>query len=89
MATVTFTDNLQRHVSIPPMQVQAATVKQALDRVFEKHKIARAYVLDEHGAVRYHMVVFVDGVQIKDRETLRDKLKPDSEVYVMQALSGG
>jgi hypothetical protein len=35
------------------------------------------------------MMVFVDGQQIGDRERLSDPVRPASEIYVMQALSGG
>jgi len=45
--------------------------------------------LDEHGAVRKHMVIFIDGTMIRDRMTLTDPVTPSSEIYVMQALSGG
>jgi hypothetical protein len=46
-------------------------------------------VLDDQGAVRAHMVVFVDGHQIRDRRHLSDPVSPDGEIYVAQALSGG
>jgi hypothetical protein len=46
-------------------------------------------VLDDNGAVRKHMVIFVDGVQIADRAHLSDQVAPAGQVYVMQALSGG
>jgi hypothetical protein len=39
--------------------------------------------------VRRHVVVFVDGSAIQDRVGLSDAVRPDSEIYVMQALSGG
>jgi len=86
---VVFTPNLQRHVRCPPCQVAGATVAEALAAVFAEHPAARGYVLDEHGAVRKHMVVFVDGAQIHDRSQLSDPVGPGGEVYVMQALSGG
>jgi hypothetical protein len=35
------------------------------------------------------MLVFVDGQQIGDRDRLSDAVRPTSEIYVMQALSGG
>jgi len=35
------------------------------------------------------MIVFVNGVMIRDRQTLSDSVASDAEVYVMQALSGG
>jgi hypothetical protein len=33
--------------------------------------------------------VFVDGEPVLDRSTLSDPVAADSEIYVMQALSGG
>lgn len=89
MPRVAFTANIQRHVSCPEMEVSGATVREALEQVFSAVPPARAYVLDEHGAVRPHMVIFVDGRQIRDRTGLSDPVPPDAEVHVMQALSGG
>jgi hypothetical protein len=89
MPTVTFTPNIQRHVSCPPSGVDGQTVRQALEAVFERNPQARGYVLDDQGAVRPHMVVFVDGRQIRDRQNLTDRVQPDAEIYIAQALSGG
>ena len=65
------------------------SVREVLDAVFASNERARGYVLDEHGAVRKHMVIFIDGTMIRDRITLADPVVPSSEIYVMQALSGG
>ena len=89
MARVVFTANLQRHVPCPPTTVSGSTVREALAEVFDVTPRLRGYVVDERGALRKHMAVFVDGELIKDRSRLSDPLAPDSEVYVMQALSGG
>lgn len=89
MPTVSFTENIQRHVACPPGNVSGETVREALDAVFSGNEGARGYVLDDRGAVRKHMVVFVDGSPIVDRETLTDRVGETSEVFVMQALSGG
>ena len=89
MPKVVFTPNVQVHVQVPPTDVAGTTVREALDAVFATHERARLYVLDEGGAVRRHMVIFVNGEQISDRETLSDPVPADGEVYVMQALSGG
>ena len=89
MATITFTPNIQRHVSCPPVQVTGDTVRSVLDAVFRGNPQAKAYVLDEQGAVRPHMVVFVDGRQIRDRRHLSDPVTSNAEIYVAQALSGG
>lgn len=89
MPHVVFTENIQRHVSCPPVDVAGSTVREVLDAVFSMNERARGYVLDEHGAIRKHMIVFINGSMIRDRITLSDPVLPESEVYVMQALSGG
>jgi hypothetical protein len=90
MARVVFTGNLQRHVASPPADdVPGSTVREVLEAAFAANQRARGYVLDEHGALRHHMVIFVDGRQIEDRVGLKDPVRADGEVYVLQALSGG
>ena len=89
MASVHFTANLQRHVSAPSTDAAGASVREVLDVVFDANPRLRGYVVDEAGALRHHMNVFVNGQQIRDRERLSDAVGPDDELYVMQALSGG
>ena len=89
MPFVSFTRNLQRHVSCPPCDVAGVTVRESLEAAFALYPKARAYVLDEHGALRFHMAVYVDGVPIADRKGLSDPVPESGEIYVMQALSGG
>ena len=89
MATVVFTPNLRRHVECPTEEVAGATVREVLDAVFAGNPRLRTYVLDEQGGLRRHMSVFVDGTMIEDRDHLTDVVRPASELYVMQALSGG
>jgi hypothetical protein len=87
--SVVFTRNLQRHVACPPATVDGSTVAEVLEAVFATNDRLRGYIVDERGALRKHMVVFVDGCQVVDRSTLSDAVDADGEVYVMQALSGG
>ncbi|MDH4130990.1 MAG: MoaD/ThiS family protein [Gemmatimonadota bacterium] len=89
MARVVFTANLQRHVRLPEREVDGGTVREVLEAVFRAEPSARGYVLDEQGALRRHMVVFVGGAQVRDRITLGDPVESGTEVCVMQALSGG
>ena len=71
------------------LDVSGATVGAVLDDLFAHHAALRGYVLDEHGAVRHHVAVFVDGQAIGDKRRLDQPVAPGGEVYVMQALSGG
>jgi sulfur-carrier protein len=46
-------------------------------------------VLDDQGELRKHVFIFVDGRRIADRVKLTDAVGETSEIYVMQALTGG
>ncbi len=89
MATVSFTPNLRRHVQAPDARVAGATVGEALDGYFRDNPKARGYVLDDQGAVRHHVVIFLNGTPVRDRAALTDPLCEDDEIFVFQALSGG
>ncbi len=89
MASVHFTANLRRVVDFASCDVTATTVREALDAVFDGQPTLRSYVLDEQGRLRKHVVVFVDGDAVRDRNGLSDAIPPNAELWVMQALSGG
>lgn len=89
MARLIFTQQLARFLPVPEAQVQAATLRAALEHVFAANSLLRAYVLDEQGHLRDNMVVFIDGRRTSERKRLDDALGPDSTVYILQALSGG
>ena len=89
MAHLEFTPNLQRHVTCRAGQVAGSTVREVLQAYFSENTQARGYVLDDQGALRKHMVIFVNGTCVRDRTGLTDPVPADGEVYVMQSLSGG
>ncbi|MEQ9409635.1 MAG: MoaD/ThiS family protein [Fuerstiella sp.] len=89
MPRVVLTSNLKRHVECTDSVVAGETVRQVLDAVFQQQAGLRGYVLNEHGQLRTHMAVFLDGRPVKDRQHLSDPVNGESEVYIMQALSGG
>ena len=67
----------------------ATTVRDVLEAYFARHPGVRAYVLDEQGELRRHVVIFVGETQAHDRKALSDPVAGEQTVYVMQALSGG
>lgn len=71
------------------LEVPGGSLAEALEGVFARHPTLRGYVLDERGAVRHHVAVFMDGEAIRDKRDLGQVLGANAEVYVMQALSGG
>ena len=90
MPTVLFTSALQRFLPVPSVQVTGATtIGEALAAVFASEPRLRGYVLDDQGALRRHVAVYVNGRPISDRARLTDAVAQDDEIYVFQALSGG
>jgi sulfur-carrier protein len=68
--------------------VEGATVGEMLDAMFELEPGLRVHLLDDAGALRPHVLCFVDGVATR----LEDHLAPvpaGSEVVFLQAVSGG
>jgi sulfur-carrier protein len=89
MARVTFTTNLRRHVDCPIVEAPGNTVREVLDIVFASNDRLRTYVLDDQAALRKHMTILVDGQRLRDLEKLSDAVMPTTQIYVLQALSGG
>ena len=88
MATVHFTSQLERFLPAPSVD-EAATLGAALAAVFTDHPALKSYILDDQGALRRHVAVFVAGKPARDREKLTDPVGSDEEIHVFQALSGG
>jgi len=89
MPRVFFTAHLRRHAKADTVDVEGPTVHDALERVFEAEPKLRGYILDDRGAVRQHVMIFVNDRPLGDREKLSDEVDAKSEIHVLQALSGG
>ena len=89
MATVSFTPNLRRHVQAPDARVCGDTIGDALDDYFSENPRVRGYVLDDQGAVRHHVVIFLNGTPVRDRARLSDPIGEEDQIFIFQALSGG
>ncbi len=89
MAQVFFTAHLRALVNASQCDAAGNVVGEALDRVFDANPRLRSYVLDEQGAVRKHVVIFLDGERLPNGTALTAPIGAASEIHVMQALSGG
>lgn len=89
MPTVRFTESIQRHVQCPTREVAGTTLREVLDAYFADNERARGYVLDDQGALRKHMAIFIDGRQLRDRAALSDAVDADAVIDLIQSLSGG
>src|SRR4051794_41146582 len=97
MPTVVIASSLTRWLTPVPtpdageksVAVPGRTVREALDALFAAFPPLRGYVLDETGALRHHVVAFVNDEVVRDKTKLDDPVPADGTVYIFQALSGG
>lgn len=89
MAQLHFTSWLREVVPDGPLQADGDTVGDALAKLFAARPHVRGYVLDDRGNLRKHVCVFADGERLPREATLTHAIGPQSQLYVMQALSGG
>ncbi|NWH08624.1 MAG: MoaD/ThiS family protein [Alphaproteobacteria bacterium] len=89
MPTLSFATRLRAVAPPDGTRVQGESVRAALEAVFASHPMLRGYVLDDQGALRKHVAIFVDGIRLQGTEALRAPTREASEIHVLQALSGG
>jgi molybdopterin converting factor small subunit len=86
---IEFAKAFRRHVECPGARFEASTVRAALDAYFDRFPSVRSYVVDDAGAVRKHVAIFLNDDLIVDRATLADAVGDGDRLHVFQALSGG
>lgn len=90
MPVVKFTKALKRF--FPTLQDTPATgttLPEILSEIDTHYPGIKNYLLDEHSNLRKHVNIFIDGNMITDRSALNDTFNNNSEIYIIQALSGG
>ena len=66
-----------------------ATVADALASLWQLHPALRDRILDEQGAVRQHINIFIDGENIRDCGGLGAQARDGAEIVILPAVSGG
>ncbi len=90
MPTVKFTYALKRFFpQLKDTPVKSETLPNLLQTIDRHYPGIQSYIVDERGSLRKHVNIFIDGELIHDRETLGDTFGENSEIFIMQALSGG
>ena len=90
MATINFTSALKRfYPDLKPVQINGATIGDILLELNQFYPNLSDFLLDEQGALRQHINVFIGDSMINDRENLADRVGEQDEILIFQALSGG
>jgi molybdopterin converting factor small subunit len=67
------------------LEVPGGTVGEAIRALEEEHPKLRGWILDEHGRVRRHVNVFVNGERAREDASIA----PDDRLQVLPSISGG
>jgi sulfur-carrier protein len=67
------------------LRLDGATVAEVLQALEREHPDVRGWILDEHGAIREHINVFVN----KEYGQESTAVSPDDRLHVIPAISGG
>ena len=90
MPTIKFTYALKRfYPGLKEVTIAADTIADIVRKLDEIYPRMSTYIVDEQGALRKHVNIFIGNAIIEDKTSLADKVREDDEVYIMQALSGG
>ena len=69
------------------VDAEGATVRSALEAAFERHPMLRSQLVDEAGAMRPHLHLFLNEEDV--RNALDTPLRPGDRLLVLRATSGG
>jgi molybdopterin synthase sulfur carrier subunit len=89
MPRLFFTQQLRRFTEVPEIDSAATVLRAALEDAFAANPRLRGYILDDQGHLRPNVVIFIDGKRPASARLLDDALQANSQIYVLQALSGG
>jgi molybdopterin converting factor small subunit len=67
----------------------AATVAEALDRLWQQHLGLRDRVVNEQGNLRQHVNIFLNEENVRRKELLETPLPENCEITILPAVSGG
>lgn len=90
MPNVKFTSALNRFFpNLRGGSFEGSTVAEVVAALDKNYPGLSDYIVDERGALRKHVNIFVGNTMVRDRDGLSDPLSKDAQVYIFQALSGG
>jgi hypothetical protein len=89
MPRVIFTSHLGGLVPQGEAVFAGETVGEVLAGAFSVWPGLRHYILDDQERVRKHVVIFLGNVRLVNAGALAAPVSDTSEIFVLQALSGG
>ena len=84
-----FLTDFTNGVSGIELESSPATVRQALEELWELHVGLRDRVVTEQGQLRQHVNIFLDGENIRRKQVLETPLSGSGEITILPSVSGG
>lgn len=90
MANISFTSALKRfYPTLEPMEIKGDSIAEILALLEKTHAGLTDFLIDEQGALRQHINIFIGEKMLTDRDKLTDRVEERDEILIFQALSGG
>lgn len=90
MSQIEFSLQLAEHVGCPAKgELKVGVLQDGLAIWFEEYPKLKEYLLDSDGNLRRHLSLFLNGEMVISTEALDLVIDDKSELFVMQAISGG
>jgi molybdopterin synthase sulfur carrier subunit len=71
------------------VEVEAKTLQDAIEKLLEQFPALKNHIVDNNSHLLLHVAVFIDGEQLDITSQSPALLKPNSQIDLLLALSGG
>ncbi len=90
MPQVKFTSHLRRfYPGLHQTEVTGKTVAEIICALDRNYPGLAGYLIDDQGALRQHVNIFVGDSLVRDRQRLQDSVAPEDQLFVFQAPAVG
>ena len=84
-----FLTDFTNGVSGIELKSSPATVREALNELWQMHVGLRDRVVTEQGQLRQHVNIFLDGENVRRKELLETPVSENGEITILPSVSGG
>jgi molybdopterin converting factor small subunit len=71
------------------VRVEGATLREALEAVYQEHPALRFHLCEDDGRFRPHVLCFLNDTNTRDMKSFDAVLKDGDEIAIVPAISGG
>ena len=71
------------------VSVEGITVSEVLQNFFNQYPEIRGHLLDENGAIRNFVNIYVNGIDVREQDNLGTPVSPGTDIRIIPAIAGG